>query len=75
MKVYERRQSEIHMLESKIEELATELRNNLEELEGVVRDLWEHDEEYISPNGESLDYYDVSDLADRVGDIEDMFES
>lgn len=73
MATFEELREEILFREACIEEYATMLRSDLEELSELARKLWESDEDYIAPNGARMDEYEVQDLANTVSDIEQMF--
>lgn len=60
-------------VEARIEEHATLLRSELEELSELARKLWESDEDYIAPDGTRMNDYEVQTLADDVSVIEQTF--
>lgn len=74
MATFKELQEEIRLHEARIEELATNLRCELEELSELARKLWESDEDYIAPDGTRMNDYEVQDLADEVSVIEQTFD-
>lgn len=71
---FEELQEEIRLHEARIEEHATNLRRELEELAYLALQLWESDEKYRTPNGDHKSDGDIDYLAYQVGEIEEMFD-
>lgn len=73
MATFEELCQDIWDVEARIEEHATMLRSELEELSELARKLWESDEDYNLPDGQKKDHDDLQDMADDISEIEQMF--
>ena len=73
MATFEELCQDIWDVEARIEEHATMLRSELEELSELARKLWESDEDYYLPDGQKKDRDDLQNMADDISEIEQMF--
>lgn len=73
MATFEELCQDIWDVEARIEEHATMLRSELEELSELARKLWVSDDDYIAPDGTWKTESELQDLADEVSVIEQTF--